>query len=231
MKFVVPFVVARTRGDNNVELEIDGRFHLIDPLVHVERLRPYRSRDSVADPVLASEDVAQALASDPRGGTWWEVEDVVAHVGTGSRRRYLVRYKGFSAAFDEWKRTCNVSDVLVRDYEELLEQARPSDVPPVVGQKSVHASVGSGARTTSFLKESLSLGWPMSILGGMLDTAIGLSVRPGRALGLSAGPIVAKDGREAVTEIVTPCRGVLCVAWVCAGCVLGDGRSHRDSNG
>ena len=135
-KFVGPFVVARTRGDNNVELEIDGRFHLIDPIVHVERLRPYRSRDSVADPVLASEDVAQALASDPRGGTWWEVEDVVAHVGTGSRRRYLVRYKGFSAAFDEWKRTSDVSDVLVRDYEELLERARPSDDPPVVEAKS-----------------------------------------------------------------------------------------------
>ena len=66
----------------------------------------------------------------------------------------------------------------------------------------------------------------MSILGGMLDIAIGLSVGPGRALGLSAGPIVAKDGREAVTEIVTPCQGVLCVAWVCAGCALGDGRSR-----
>ena len=77
--------------------------------------------------------------SSPRGGTWWEVEDVVAHVGTGSRRRYLVRYKGFSAAFDEWKRTCDVSDVLVRDYEELLEQARPPVAPPVAGAKSPSA--------------------------------------------------------------------------------------------
>ena len=60
----------------------------------------------------------------------------MAHVGTGSRRRYLVRYKGFSAAFDEWKRTCDVSDVLVRDYEELLERSRPADVPLVVEAKN-----------------------------------------------------------------------------------------------
>jgi len=71
----------------------------------------------------------------------------------------------------------------------------------------------------------------MSILGGMLDSTIGLSVGPGRAVGLSAGPIVTKDGRGAVTEIVTPRRDVLCVAWVCAGCALGAHESHRASNG
>ena len=89
-KFVGPFTVARTRGDNNVELELDGRFRFIDPVVHVERVRPYRSRDLVEEPVFASDEVAQALATDPRGGTWWEVEDVVAHVGSKGRRRYLV---------------------------------------------------------------------------------------------------------------------------------------------
>lgn len=131
-KFVGPFTVARTRGDNNVELELDGRFRFIDPVVHVERVRPYRSRDLVEEPVFASGEVAQALATDPRGGTWWEVEDVVAHVGSKGRRRYLVRYKGFSATFDEWKRTCDVSEELVQDYEELLRRACPAGPAPVV---------------------------------------------------------------------------------------------------
>ena len=131
-KFVGPFTVARTRGDNNVELELDGRFRFIDPVVHVERVRPYRSRDLVEEPVFASDEIAQALATDPRGGTWWEVEDVVAHVGSKGRRRYLVRYKGFSATFDEWKRTCDVSEELVQDYEELLRRACPAGPAPVV---------------------------------------------------------------------------------------------------
>ena len=131
-KFVGPFTVARTRGDNNVELELDGRFRFIDPVVHVERVRPYRSRDLVEEPVFASDEIAQALATDPRGGTWWEVEDVVAHVGSKGRRRYLVRYKGFSATFDEWKRTCDVSEELVQDYEELLRRACPAGPAPAV---------------------------------------------------------------------------------------------------
>jgi hypothetical protein len=59
---------------------------------------------------------------DPRGGAWWEVEDVVAHTGSGAGSRYLVRYKGFPAAFDECKskRDATVSDALVKSYRSLL---------------------------------------------------------------------------------------------------------------
>ena len=42
-----------------------------------------------------------ALCHDPRGGTWWEVEDVVACKVTRKKTQYLVRYKGFSEAYDE----------------------------------------------------------------------------------------------------------------------------------
>ena len=46
----------------------------------------------------------------------------------------------------------------------------------------------------------------MSILGGMLDIAIGLSV----------GPIVAKDGRGDVTEKCHDVAGTCCVWPMCA---------------
>jgi hypothetical protein len=127
-KFVGPFRIAQLSGNGNVELEIDGRFRFIDKIVNVDRLRAYKTRNGPAstDPVL-DPDVA-ALCQDPRGGTWWEVEDVVAtrvtRRGRGRRRtQYLVRYKGFSEAYDEWKDEKDVSTVLVQHYSDLLQQA------------------------------------------------------------------------------------------------------------
>ena len=91
-KFVGPFTIIAAQGINNVVLERSSRFQYIDPVVHIERLRPYK-----ASPVQEGE-LPDAITSgpglimdDPRGGSWWEVEDVVAHMGPLSRRRYLVR--------------------------------------------------------------------------------------------------------------------------------------------
>jgi len=126
-KFVGPFKIAALRGVNTVELIIprQSRFGLVDPVVNVNRLRPYRRRPSRLGP---SEEDAQpeALVVDPRGGTWWEVEDVVAsHRGPKNRRRFLVRYKGFGPAYDEWKAERDVSPQLIKEYDELCRLAFP----------------------------------------------------------------------------------------------------------
>ena len=94
------------------------RFGLIDTVVNVDRLRPYKQRPPDLGP---SEEDAQpeALIVDPRGGTWWEVEDVVAHRWCKGQRKFLVRYKGFGPSFDEWKQEEDVSEQLVKDYDEL----------------------------------------------------------------------------------------------------------------
>jgi hypothetical protein len=123
-KFVGPFKVVGVQGINNVELECHDRFRFIDPVVNVERVRPYRERaDSAPTQALAMEGPGPIM-DDPRGGSWWEVEDVVSHHGRrGKGRRYLVRYLGFPASFDEWKSTADVSQFLVDAYEELLQAA------------------------------------------------------------------------------------------------------------
>jgi hypothetical protein len=67
-----------------------------------------------------------ALAVDPRGGTRWEVEDVVSHQPCsriGQPKKYLVRYKGFPASFDEWKSPKDVTRVLIDEYKALLDRA------------------------------------------------------------------------------------------------------------
>jgi hypothetical protein len=125
-KLVGPFKIAALRGVNTVELSIprQSRFGLVDPVVNVNRLRPYKRPPPRLGP---SEEDAQpeALVVDPRDGTWWEVEDVVAHQRgqNGNRRRFLVRYKGFGPAFDEWKTERDVSPQPIKEYDELCQLA------------------------------------------------------------------------------------------------------------
>ncbi len=111
-----------------MELQIppQTRFGLIDTVVNIARLRPYKRRP----PQLGSseeDDRPEALVVDPRGGTWWEVEDVMAHRQRHSRRLFLVRYKGFGPSFDEWKREEDVSEQLIREYNELCRLAGAQD--------------------------------------------------------------------------------------------------------
>ena len=128
-KFVGPFKILECPRPNTVVLEDmspHGRFRFIDKTVNIDRLRPYRCRDDGAATSSPAGSSVEALAVDPRGGTWWEVEDVVSHeMGKRGARpsRYLVRYKGFDASFDEWKLPDDVSQVLVDEYQALLEQA------------------------------------------------------------------------------------------------------------
>ncbi len=44
-----------------------------------------------------------------------------------SRRRFLVRYKGFDPAYDEWKSEQDVSPQLIKEYDELCRLALTGD--------------------------------------------------------------------------------------------------------
>jgi hypothetical protein len=129
-KFVGPFIIKELRGINTVELRIPPktRFSLINTVVNVDCLRPYTRRP----PQLGSseeDDQPEALVNDPRDGTWWEVEDVMAHqYQRQGRRSFLVRYKGFCPSFDEWKREEDVSKQLIKEYDELPSGWRPRGV-------------------------------------------------------------------------------------------------------
>ena len=155
-KFVGPFKVVATRGINNVELECHDRFRYIDPVVNIERLRPFKSREDETQ----HEGVVSAgpgpIMDDPRGGSWWEVEDVVAHVGRSRKdRRYLVRYLGFPASFDEWKGPSDVSKVLVESYEALLNEVGRDESSPANPKKRTDmrnrdgTTKGGGAAVTT----------------------------------------------------------------------------------
>ena len=74
----------------SVELQVppETRFGLIDTVVNIDHLRPYKRRP----PQLGSSeegDQPDALVIVPRGGTWWEVEDVMAHRHQRHGRRFF----------------------------------------------------------------------------------------------------------------------------------------------
>ena len=91
-KFVGPFVIKELRGVNTVELQIppQTRFGLIDTIANIDRQRPYKRRPLHLGPP-EEDDQPEALVVDPRGGTWWEVEDAMTHQRhKGGRRLFLV---------------------------------------------------------------------------------------------------------------------------------------------
>ena len=163
-KYVGPFKVTAFRGINTVEVEDMspfGRFKFIDRVVNIERLRPYTTRIKLTEAPPAIPSSIEAVAIDPRGGTWWEVEDVVSHQPCprgGRPKRYLVRYKGFDSSFDEWKGPRDVSQVLIDEYQELLTRALQAGVLSEVSSEAgasrarrapaAAVSFGSGAVTS-----------------------------------------------------------------------------------
>ncbi len=51
----------------------------------------------------------------------------MAHRQRRNQRLFLVRYKGFGPSFDEWKREEDVSERLIREYDELCRLAGVQD--------------------------------------------------------------------------------------------------------
>ena len=102
---------------------------------------------------------------DPRGGTWWEVEDVVAsHHGPG-RRMFLVRYKGFGPAYDEWKaeRDSGASPCTSAGESEGLRKRRVLATRPVA-EAGPRCESGTPAGVT------------VTVLGGVLVTISNVKV-------------------------------------------------------
>ena len=106
-KFIGPLTVVKAIGQNAYELDLPASFGTIHPTFHVSLLEPYRTRPGVEPPAPIAID----------GGEEWEVEAVLAEAMKGKKRRYLVRWKGFSEAENSWE----PEEHLVNAKERLQE--------------------------------------------------------------------------------------------------------------
>lgn len=96
-RYLGPLTVLEIRGPNTVRIEVPPRLARIEPLQNVEHLKPYVSRPPEVGPthVPAGPDLVDDADE-------YEVEEIIAHSGTGNRTEYLVWFATYGPEDDLW---------------------------------------------------------------------------------------------------------------------------------
>lgn len=122
-KWVGPLKVLQVRGPNSVLLEVPPRLSQIHPVQNVQYIKPYHARTPDIGPLI--EHPPPTLVNNEEE---FEVDEILAHRGTGNRVQYLIRFKGYGPEDDLWLPTRNLSAPdLLRDYH--ARQRDPESLP------------------------------------------------------------------------------------------------------
>ena len=118
-RYAGPFRIEKTIGHQAYKLELPDKWR-IHPVFHVSLLEPHRQREGV-DP---GAHIEPDIASD--GGEDWEVEAVLNERMYRKAKQYLVRWKGWTPAYDQWLpegELTNAKDAL-RTFQSQTAQKR-----------------------------------------------------------------------------------------------------------
>ena len=91
-KFIGPFTVEEKVGSVNYKLTLPETMRC-HPVFHVELLREYKGNDFTFPPAIQCDD----------GQLRYEVERILRARRNGTRRQYLVQWKGLSSEFATWE--------------------------------------------------------------------------------------------------------------------------------
>ena len=105
-KFVGPFQVRDAVGSQAYRLWLPPAYRIHD-VFHVSLLKPYHHRQGEAEIDSQTPDIL------PEGEEVWEVEKVIADRTKDGVKEYLLRWKGYSPAWDQW--------VMSSDFEDMNE--------------------------------------------------------------------------------------------------------------
>ena len=120
--FVGPFSIRDLRGTNAVTLNYSERFHLLNPKVNIEYLRPYHLRTPDIGPPPKSLSV-RPIEVEVDGSSWYQVEDILDHRGSpGPKCECLVRWKDFDASHDSWVPRKFLTPLALQAYERFLTE-------------------------------------------------------------------------------------------------------------
>lgn len=92
-KFLGPFQVVRRVGKNAYRLQLPQKYGRIHPTFHVSLLKPYHRRHGTEPPNPV----------DVEGEEEWLVEEILDVGGTGKRRKWLVKWQGWSHDHNTWE--------------------------------------------------------------------------------------------------------------------------------
>jgi len=120
-RFYGPYAIKRVISDVAYELELPAHFR-IHPVIHISHLKA--SADGSRQFPLRPEYVAPPPPEigDEDGEEYFHVEAFRNHRRHGSRRQFLVKWRGYPEEDNEWISETNLRKDLTDSFEPLLEE-------------------------------------------------------------------------------------------------------------
>ena len=115
-KNIGPFQIEAKLGQNAYRLRLPQQYGRLHSTFHVSLLSPYHRRPGEEPPVPV----------EIEGEEEYEVEAILDAVGSGKKRRWLVRWKGWSKDHDTWEYIDNLEGAmdLVRGFDRRKGKVR-----------------------------------------------------------------------------------------------------------
>ncbi|KAF7777779.1 hypothetical protein Agabi119p4_3851 [Agaricus bisporus var. burnettii] len=112
-KFIGPYVIKKVISPNAVELDLPQSIR-IHPVVNVSRIVLYREQ-------VEGQGSKPAPAVEIEGEQEWEVEKILNAKWFRGKKRYLVRWKGYTAEADSWEPEENLVNAkeLITEFHQL----------------------------------------------------------------------------------------------------------------
>jgi transposase InsO family protein len=112
-KLIGPFKIEKKIGRNAYKLTLPKKYGRLHPVFHVSLLEGYRQRPGIIPP----EPI------DVEGEEEWEVERILAVRGKGKKKKWLVRWRGFSEADDTWEPREHLTNAkeMIAEYERKFQ--------------------------------------------------------------------------------------------------------------
>jgi len=123
-KFIGPFKIKRAVNDNAYELDLPQSLQ-IHPVINITRLKQYRDGAQLFPSRPPPDARPPPEIVDENGEESYEVEEIMGRRGSGTRREYLVKWRGYPQWEWTWEPARNVSQAAeaVAAFEAKLQQS------------------------------------------------------------------------------------------------------------
>jgi len=114
-RFYGPFRIVEKKSAVTYRLELPANMRIHDT-VHISRLKKYHEQ-----PEDMRRDVHERPPPDIIDGEEeYEVEEILDSVGTGAKRKYLVKWKGYPESESTWQKRADLANArgILRDFEK-----------------------------------------------------------------------------------------------------------------